>query len=126
MMNQTKYKVDKAELIEKIKANRNSHAKIVFKAQEVYRKRAIEELDARLAAAKKGKPFNLHIMLPPPSSHLADYDRVLGLLGMSVESEVQITETEYSQYVLDDWGWSSEFTMTNSNYVAGLSTGDDN
>ena len=46
-----------------------------------------------------------------------EYDQVIDMLDMSVDSEIELTHSEFRQYVRDEWGWSEMFNTTAVNYV---------
>jgi len=43
-------------------------------------------------------------------------------LEMSVDTEIEITENEYSHYVLDKWHWSNAVSTSSSSYASSSST----
>jgi hypothetical protein len=36
---------------------------------------------------------------------------------METREEIELTEQEFAQYVMDDWSWKGQFTATNSAYL---------
>ncbi len=109
-------KVMKSELLAKIGANREQHRNEFEKALAGYRERCIEELEARLVDLRAGRRFDVAIRLPVPEDHTDDYNRVITMLEMSVDDEIEIYEQEFSQYVMDQWSWKGAFTTTNATY----------
>jgi hypothetical protein len=110
-------RVNKAELLGKIKANRATHTDIFERALVKYRELVIVELDKMLAEAKAGRRILRAVNLVEPVNHTRDYDRAIAMLEMSVDKEVKLTASEYAQYVDDDWGWKGQFRTSNSRYV---------
>jgi hypothetical protein len=108
--------IKKAELLAVMKKNRDSHRDIFLKAQEGYRKMVIQELDGMLSDARQGFEIRRSVELEEPVDKTKDYDRVIKMMEMSTADEISISETQFSQYVLDEWGWSHQFTTTNSKY----------
>lgn len=116
------YKVKKGDLIVCIKANKVKHVEEYNAAKEKYRLVAIDKLQSQLFAATSNQKFSLHFnQIVKPISHEQDYTKVLGLLEMCIEDEMEITAQDYSQYVLDEWSWSQEFSTSNSFYGVGAS-----
>jgi hypothetical protein len=115
-------KVHKAELLEKVKHNREAHRDLFLKAQEGYRIAVIEELDRMLADAKAGKPIRRAISLPEPVDHTSDYNRVTAMLEMSAEDIVQLSADQFDQYVLDNWNWR-KFALETNQYLAASAPG---
>lgn len=111
-----KIKVKKAELLEVLEKNRNAHNGIFREAQDGFRKLVIAELEKRLELARKGKKFDLYMRLPEPEDHTRDYERIISMLKMDLNDTVELSETDYSQYVLDDWEWKRQFLGTNRAY----------
>lgn len=120
MLGSTKlYRVNKGDLLEKIKLNRASHA-IAYKAAVVkYRERAVVALTKQLANAQEAsKRFSLSFTLPKPVNYLKQYDQLIGLLEMATEQFIEITPQDYSCYVLDEWEWRSNFAYATMSYNA--------
>jgi hypothetical protein len=111
-------KVQVAKLLEKVKANREAHRDLFLKAQEVYRQDIIEELDRMLTDARAGKPIRRAITMPEPQDHTKDYDRVITMLEMSVDEQVELDSVSFDQYVMDNWSWKAGALATNSMYAA--------
>lgn len=110
-------RVNREELLTKIKANRATHKDTFEKAMVGYRKRAIEELDKSLADARAGRRIRAAIELVEPMNQTADYDMVIAMLEMCVDKEVVIATGEFQQYVLDQWHWKEQFTTSNMAYL---------
>lgn len=113
-------KVKKDELLSHLDANRERHRAIFEEAQIGFREEVIKLLDKRLAQAKAGKGIDLRIQLPEPQDHTKDYDRVILMVKMSVNDEIELTQQEFQQYVMDDWSWKREWVATASNYTASM------
>lgn len=105
------------ELLDTVKTNRSNHRDEFLRAQEGFRERIIEELDRRLADARQGKKVNLFVQLPEPQDHTADYDRVIKMLEMSVNNEVELSSVEFDQYVMDNWQWAAAAKTINASYT---------
>lgn len=88
-----------------------------MKAQEGYREEVVAELDRMLSDARNGKPIKRAIALPEPIDHTRDYDRVIAMLEMSVDEDIELMSHEFDQYVLDNWQWKELAFLTNTQYV---------
>lgn len=110
--------VAKDELREAVQANRDEHRKIFEEAVEGYKTRAVTLLEEHIERIKKGKLERVQVVLPVPVDHTSDYDRVLRMIDMSVEDEIALDESAFTQYVMDDWSWQHEFLTTSSGYSA--------
>lgn len=109
-------KINKAQLLAKVTANRAQHRELYEEAKVNHRKKVIVEVSKILAAAKAGKKFAHSLSLPPPTNHTASYDRAIAMLKMSVEIEVTITEENFSELVLDNWSWQRGWVASNLSY----------
>ena len=108
-----KIKVEKPKLLAILQKNRDAHHAIFLEAQKGFRKTVIQELEKRLELARAGKRVDQYLRLPEPVDRTRDYDRVISMLKMDLTDTVELSETDYSQYVMDDWEWKREFLGTN-------------
>jgi len=113
-------KVEKANLLETLKTNRDAHRAVVEEAWEGYKNESIRQLEAQLARAKKGDRKQIFVSLTMPQDHTDDYDRAIAMLELDVEPYVMLDEHDFTSYVQDDWGWKQQWTQTNSAYAASL------
>lgn len=109
--------VNKAQLIEKITANRDEHKGIVAAAQAKYRERVIQELDRRLTDASAGRKIDIRINLPMPTDYTQEYENALAALEWEVEDEVELAESDFNQLVLNQWSWAGQFAGTSLAYA---------
>jgi len=110
-----------AELIKKLKENREKHYENFETALVVYRKKVIEVLDVALEAARTGKEYKTYFYLVRPENMLDEYDEVIGMLEMSLGTPsittIELTQDQYRNYVLDNWSWSKLFAVNTLSYV---------
>ena len=115
-------KVKKDKLLDILKTNREKHRAIFEKAIAGYRKEVIRHLDFALESAKSGKKIIIAVKLIQPQDHTTDYDRVIGMLKMSVDIEIIIDGTQYQNFILDEWEWSKQFSSTSASYSSSSSS----
>ena len=108
--------VKKDELLKALRDNLQKHQTTYLEARAGYRLAAIQELKEMLTEAEKGEPIRRGLSAVKPESHEKDYNRVIKMLEMSVKDEIFISESEFTMYVQDDWGWKQQFTAQVSNY----------
>lgn len=108
--------VTKTKLLAKLKENRAEHRKIFEEALEGYRKRVIQEFARRLDDARKGRSIDVSIRITQPVDHTDDYDNAIAMLEMDLGKTVTLAEHDFRQYVMDQWGWSDNFYLSNSAY----------
>jgi hypothetical protein len=111
-------KIDKSRLLDILKKNRDNHRDLFLKAQDVYRELVIKELDLMLNDAKNGSAIRRHVNFSPPEDHTSDYNRMVGMLEMSMDTNIDLSLTEYSYYVEDNWAWAKLANAKAANYTA--------
>ena len=115
-------KVKKDKLLGIIEKNRKKHRAIFEKAIAGYRKEVIRHLDYALKAARSGKKIITAVKLIQPQDHTADYDREIGMLKMSADNLITIDDTQYQQYILNQWEWTKQFSTTSASYSGSTSS----
>lgn len=110
-------KVKKAELLSELRKNKKNHRNIFLEAQKRYAERYIQEIEKRLSDAREGKRFDQYIGLPVPEDHTADYQRAIKMMVMSVEETIELTESEFATYVMDDWAWKRAWAANTASYT---------
>ena len=108
--------VKKDKLLEALKRNLEKHISEFKTTRAGYEVAFVEKAEELLAAAKKGDFSKVRIELAEPLSHERDYTRVINMLTMSVDEEIKISDTQFSQYVEDEWNWTSTFKTSNAMY----------
>jgi hypothetical protein len=103
-------RVRKEELVQRVAENRDRHRDEFEKGLDLYRKAVVAELETWLERARKGKEVATRTALVAPQDHTQEYEQLLDMLEMSVETEIELTAQEFAQYVRDDWGWKRQFT----------------
>ncbi len=110
-------RLDKTTLIDVLVTNRDKHRAAFDEAVHGYRAKAQEVLQRNLNnIANNIGVVEIRLGLVVPVEHTRDYDRTISLLELSLDDEIYLTEREFAQYVMDDWGWQQEFTATNVMY----------
>lgn len=110
-------KVKKGDLRARIQLNRDKHHTEYMEAFTGYKRACIQALETNLEAFRAGTRQRIVINEQPPEDHTKDYDRVLTMLDMSVDDEVTLDVSAFSQYVMDDWGWKQIWATSNSKYL---------
>jgi len=104
-------------LLEILRENRDTHKTDYEDARKGYLETCAETLERYLAEFKAGERDTLHWSEIPPTSQVKDYDRVIRMLELSVDNEIELTSDEFANYVQDDWHWKGGWELTNSNYI---------
>lgn len=111
------FRIDKAELVEKVQANRDAHRGVYEQAMTGYRDAAAKFFNEQLERARKDKPFINYFAEPVPEDHTEDYDVVLDGWEMTNDDVIELSVNEFRQYVRDEWGWKKQFSETTANYL---------
>lgn len=116
--NKLKIKVEKQNLLGILKQNRDKHEADYTKAKEGFRKLLRVELQKKLDSLDAGKKVQLTFKNTKPESHLGDYDEVIEMLELSIDSELEITHQQFKMWVKDDWNWKRMWSTSNSVYLS--------
>jgi hypothetical protein len=108
----------KDDLIAAIRGNRDGHRAAFLQAQQGWHTIVLEELERRLADARAGRKVNTIFSYPEPVDHTRDYDRVLRILDMSLDPELELSQQDFAKYVMDDWEWKAQWTQSTVAYAA--------
>ncbi len=111
--------VDKDQLVVTVRENRAEHRARFDEAMVGYKVKAIELLGEHIERIKANAPEAVSVHLPMPSDHSAEYDRVIQMLIWSQDDQLELSALEFSEYVMDEWGWKAEFTASNALYSQG-------
>lgn len=106
------------EILEKLKANREIHDKVVREAQIGFRGRWLKMLGDELAKTEAGEQVSAYLHLSVPVSHLDDFDRAIEMFEMTTDDEIVLDERSFQAYVRNKWDWQRDFLVSNSAYSA--------
>lgn len=108
--------VQKDELLEIVKKNRERHRGFFERAIDGYREEAVRQLTEHIERIKAGKHEAIRVYMSVPQDHTADYDRVIRMLGMEVDAVVEVDERSFDELVMDRWDWKEDFIGTSATY----------
>ncbi len=114
-----KVTVKTEELLETLRVNRSVHVHEYETAFEGYREQVVSEVAHGLDIMGSGGEIFVGTRLIRPVNHVNDYDCVIRMLTMTISAgveEIEISMSNFSQYVMDEWGWKQQFSTTNSSY----------
>lgn len=115
----SKVTVKKGDLLDVVIGNRTKHIAEFAETDRKYRAALVTALEGLLETARTGVDCPHGVKLDKPESHEGDYDRVIRMLQMCVPDLVTISETQFRQYVQDEWSWSNQFKNVSASYAAG-------
>ena len=113
-----KVTVKQDQLLEILRENREKHKADYEDAYKGYLETCKEKLAELLVKFEQGEIETMQWREIPPQSQVKDYDRVIRMLELSVDDEIELTAEEFSNFVQDDWHWKESWTISNSNYMA--------
>lgn len=108
--------VNKQNLIDIITVNRDNHRRMFEEAFDRFKIEVEKNLADRLKQVRKGTVPSLMISLPVPADHTADYNRIIRMLELSVDSVILLSERDAQSYVMDQWDWSAQFAASTATY----------
>jgi hypothetical protein len=112
-------KIRKAELKAIVTKNAAKHRDDLADAWDGYNKACIDVLEKLLAKFRSGEKVTaVQLYERPPEDHTKDYDRVLKMIDMSVDNEIELDQNDFSRYVLDEWEWKEMWAVSNSKYLS--------
>lgn len=108
--------VDKQNLINKIKSNKEQHVKDYDEAVIAYRKEANTQLEKQKQRLEEGK-LDLHLNLVTPINCAADYDKVIEMFEWEKGADVTLNQKEFNEYVHDETSFAVTSKFSNSAYL---------
>ena len=113
-----KVTINQNELLAILRENRDTHEADYKDAYEGYLVTCGETLMRYLEEFKAGERETVQWTEFPPQSQVKDYDRVIRMLELSVDNEIELTADEFANYVQDDWAWKDNWLGSNSMYIS--------
>ncbi len=125
-------KAKKTELLAALKSNMDKHESYYLIALNGWRKETSAILNAnRVAMATDMATLDTHGPIPDdfelavlkrvepkPDNHVDDYARAIQMLNMHIEDTIEMDETEFRQYVQDEWDWKQLWSAVNAKYTS--------
>lgn len=115
-------KMNRLELLEIVRANKEKHVAEFLEAVEDYKKLVLTMTQANMKLAKTAdmEQFKKMKAVPSaPNSYEDSYKRAIRMLELSVEDVIEVEEDVFNQLVLDEWTWKRNFTVANTMYKSG-------
>lgn len=108
--------VERSQLIDILSKNKAKHVETYQKALIGFKIKYQKVISDMLEKSHKNK-FIMRIALEAPFSHEQDYEKAIQMINLSVRNEIELTQKDFENYVLDNWSWSSHFFSNSSNYI---------
>jgi hypothetical protein len=111
--------VAKEQLLLKLQENMKIHVEEYNEMIEVYMRMAIEKTEKLLVELNNdNKDVSLDLDLTKPRNNVKDYKDAIEVLGWEVNSNVELSEREFKQYIKDDWDFTRSFAISKAAYFA--------
>jgi len=105
------------DLLDILKKNRDEHRGQFEEAIDGYKAECLEQLELRICQLKAGKRISMAFSMPEPQDMTSEFDNIINLLEICVDSEVEITTAEARGYLMNEWDWLARATMSNARYI---------
>ena len=104
------------DVLDKLRSNRDQHAKIVSEARKGYVDKARAEVEKRLKQLETGQVVHLTFNLAPPEDYTTLYDTTISMLEMHQGDTIVLAADEFRQLVQDEWDFTDGFLASNARY----------
>lgn len=108
--------VEKKQLLETLKANREKHINTFEQVLSDYRDEAVRLLEEHIDRIRNGNVEKVSVTLPPPKNYETEYDKAIAMVEWSQDTLIDLEDHVFEQWVLDNWHWKHEFHQTNMLY----------
>lgn len=112
-------KINRIELLEIVRVNKEKHVKDVQESIKDYKKAAVKLAKENLELAKSGDLESISKvrgMPTKPVSYESAYTRAIRMLELSVDEVIEVEEDVFNQLVLDEWSWKNSFVASSTLY----------
>jgi hypothetical protein len=108
-------KISKADLIKKIKENKETHIKEYDEAVIAYGVEARKQLE-KISKELDSGSLKIKLNLITPVNRSDEYDKVIEMFDWEVDEVIELTQREFNEYVYDDNDSAKTTKMLNSTY----------
>jgi protein-tyrosine-phosphatase len=108
-------RVNKNDLIAKIKENKENHIKEYKEAVVAYKEEALKQLAKLTEDANNGK-MNLKLDLIVPIDSTENYDKIIEMFDWEVDDIVELDQSEFREYIQDETEFARQAKFANMSY----------
>lgn len=108
-------KISKSKLIETIQKNKEEHIKDYDEAVEAYKKEGAKQLKDCKKQLDDGS-LKIKLQLVTPVNRATEYDKIIEMFNWELNDEVELSQSEFNDYVHDDNTDSAHAKLLNSTY----------
>lgn len=116
-MNNVKMKKD--DLLVIIKQNRRSYIEDLRKAEAEFLSSTAAELERILRELNTKKLDAVHLNVHSPTDHTSEYDSVIRKLELTVLDEIELSDTDFTNFVENKWTFVRQLEAVRASYVHG-------
>jgi hypothetical protein len=109
--------VDPDRLMLALEQNRSTHAEAYEKAKLGYIKVTTKQVEEYLTRLANGELLERAYLPAPPEDHTSDYDDAIEMMRWAKDDTIELTQQQFRQYVMDDWGWKDNWVTSNTAYL---------
>jgi len=109
--------VDKTRLRDALRKNRAQHGAAYEQAKAGYIKVTTQQIEQYLTRLANGELLERAFLPAPPDDHTSDYDDAIEMMQWSKDDVIELTQGQFKQYVMDDWGWKDTWLASNTEYM---------
>ncbi len=102
--------IKKEELLEKLGEKLKLHKIVYQESLKAFKRNYVKYLKTLIKKASKNK-FTTYLDLIEPKNHEEDYHIAIKMIKMSCRAEIELTDREFKQYILNKWDWMETFKM---------------
>lgn len=109
--------ISKSVLLPIVVENKNKHNEVFNLAVSGYWQKAENILSDKLEKVKNKERIENSLGLSYPVSYENDYNRVIRMLELTNEKEIDLSSNEFDQYVRNEWSWKNVFISNSLSYA---------
>jgi hypothetical protein len=113
-------RVNKQQLIDKIKENKKNHVEEYAKAVIAYKEEALRQL-ANLTQKVTEGALDIKLNLITPIDNSTNYDKIVEMFEWEVDEVVELEQSEFLEYVQDETEFARSAKFSNMMYVDSIS-----
>ena len=111
-------KVNKKQLIDKIRENKKNHVEEYAKAVVAYKEEALRQLADLTQKVNEGA-LKIALNLTTPVDNSTNYDKIIEMFEWEVEEVVELEQSEFIEYVQDETEFAMAAKFSNTMYFKG-------
>jgi len=108
--------INKADLIAKIKENKQAHIKDYTEAVEAFKIQANNQIEKAGKHLESGELNEIKLNLKVPVNKESEYDKLVIMFEWEQKDIVELSQQEFNEYILDESDFAVAARLQNSTY----------